>query len=392
MAKVGVLHHKSKAGAARVKHCRNVLRGRCQYYIVNPDGIKNKEIQAMIMQAIKDGHINKMVIDESTQYGNETTQNWAAARNISMGLRWFWMMTGTPGAPLAVYGQAKLMRPDSVPPSEYQWKMRTMRKSGPFKWVPLDDADDHIREVLQPSVRFEKRSVWKDMPKELIQVEQVALDPKAKMLLEILEEDGAAIVAGTEITPANAAVLAGKILQISTGTVKADEGESKRIPMDEKFERLMYLCQQTKGKTIIFANFTETIRYLKDLFDKTKLKADVVYGAVSSTKRTEVFHQFQNTNNLDVIICHPKTVSYGVELAAADTIVWFGPPMINAVIYQQAKERLFSSQQESSQPIIYQLVSLAVEKKMFKALDSGVSWQNGISEMFQEKTLNGKEL
>lgn len=88
-----------------------------------------------------------------------------------------------------------------------------------------------------------------------------------------------------------------------------------------------------------------------------------------------------------MIICHPKTVSYGVELAAADTVVWFGPPMISAMLYQQAKERLFSSQQQSAQPIIYQMASLASEVTMFNSLDAGVSWQNGISQMFEDHVI-----
>lgn len=382
--RVVVLHKKNHTGAKLVTYVRKQLQRGADYFIINPAGLKNPKILSLLVQARDKGIINKFVIDESTQYGNVSTANWKAANTFAKGMRWFWMLTGTPGGPLTVYGQAKMMNPNNVPERLEMWRLKTMTQVTEYKWVPMKDADDKIFAALQPAVRFKRSDVFKDMPEEIIIPVTIPLDPKAASLIKFLEEDGAAIVSGDQITPANAGVLAGKVLQISSGSLRMDNGSCKRVPIKDKVDWLKQIMSETPGKTLIFAHYQESIRHLNEVLNKDGIETDMVYGATKSSDRAEIFHRFQNGGSLQVLIAHPNTTAYGIELAAADTIVFWGAPQISPFLYAQAKGRLFSTQQKSDRPVIYQLSSTRTEEKMFRNLDNGASWETGVTDMFKE--------
>ena len=383
---VGVLWHKSKVGQARADYIEDELRQRKHFYLINPAGVKGEKILPLLIRAKKAGIFNCCVIDESTEFANPTTAQWKAAFTVTNDLPYFSMMTGTQGNPEQAYGQAKLMDISSVPSRKDVWRDQTMVQIAPYKWVPRKDAEERILKVMQPAVRFKKRDVWPDMPKEMIIPHKVPLSKKQQLMIDALRREKGAIVNGHEILPANAGVLAGKVLQIVSGTMILDSetGESLRLPIKERLDALLQLKKESPGKMIVYVNNRETVLYLQDLLTEKKVSSEVVYGEVAAHRRPEIFRRFMDDEDPEVIVVHPKTVSYGVELGAADQIVFWGPPTISPHLYQQVKDRLFSSHQKSEQPVIYQMYSTYAEKLMFNNLDDGVEWQTGVSDMFRD--------
>lgn len=398
-ATVGYLFGKQFTGRKRIKEVRRLLRLKKDYYIINPAGICITELRALLKGAIDDGQITKMVIDESTEFGNPSTNAWKAARELSATLRWFWMATGTPGDPMTVYGQAKLMNPNNpaIPSNKDVWKLRTMYQITETKWVPKPDADTHIYKALTPAVRVKKRDVWPDMPAELVIPVRAELDPKTAQIIRHIRNDGSVRVAGYEMTPSNGGVSALRQLQISNGIFKITEGEDTgkdsddsaeylHLPITQKIETLLYLLRQTPGRTVIYSTFKEASVYLQGELTKHGFKPAIVNGTVSPEKRGPIFNAFNSDpDGPDVLIAHPKTVSYGVELAGmCDTLIFYGVPYISAFLYQQAVERLFSGSQKSTCPTIYWLYSLSQELAGFKGLKDGVDFSTNMADMFKE--------
>lgn len=380
---VGVLHHKSKTGEKRKAYVRDLLAKQMPFYVINPDGVKL--LINELLKAKKDGLFNCLVIDESTEFGNPSTAKWAVVNELAKELRYLWMLTGTPGGPDTVYGQAKMMNPSSVPSRKDIWRTQTQKQVSEYKWIPRPEAEFLIRKVLTPAVRFKKRQVFKDMPEELVIPMKTELTSKQKLVMNTLTDDKGMILNGVEVIPANAAVLANKLNQIASGTLILDDKKKVRLPVDHRFNTLLQIMSESEHKSIIFANNTETIDYLKDLLEDKKIKSLVVDGRVAANKRPGIFKSFMNDPEYQVIICHPKTVSYGVEMAAADKAFFWGvPTTISAFLYQQAKERIYSLYQKSDRPAIYQLYSTNAEKRAFANLEAGVDWQTNVSDTFNE--------
>jgi len=381
---VSMLYHKSKTGAKRKEYCFDELKAKKNFYIINPDGVK--VINDTLKAAIKKGIITAVILDESTEFGNAETDKWKALYELVKNLRFFWQLTGTPGGPLTVYGQAKLKDPKSVPSRLHIWKMQTMRQLNEYKWVPRPEAEQMIRNVLTPAVRFRKRDVFKDMPEEMIIKRPVDLSAKQSMMMKILNDDGAMLLNGIEVEPANQAVLVDKIMQISSGTmiIDSDNNETVRLPVDDRVDAVLQLMHESPHKTIIIANYVETCSYISDLLTAKNVTNVVVNGGVKPSLRPEIFEQFMRDDGPSTLIAHPETIQYGVELASADKIIFWGAPRLSPFKYKQTKERLFSSFQKSEQPGIYHMYSTTIERDKFNALEKGEQWETNISDFFNE--------
>ena len=84
------------------------------------------------------------------------------------------------------------------------------------------------------------------------------------------------------------------------------------------------------------------------------------------------------------MICHPRTTAFGVELAAADTMIFNGPPISGSFIYGQAVERLSSIKQQAASIQIIQVTATSEERQFFKGLDSCLKEGEIIANMFKE--------
>jgi len=119
------------------------------------------------------------------------------------------------------------------------------------------------------------------------------------------------------------------------------------------------------------------------MINEAGYSAKMVNGSVTGSKRDDIFRDFMRPDGIHCMVCHPRTVGYGVEAGLADALTWWGPPLISAFLYKQVNERLMSSKQTSQFPTMYQLWSTPEERQVFAKLDAGVSWQEAAADLFK---------
>lgn len=140
---------------------------------------------------------------------------------------WLWMMTGTPAAqsPVDAFGLAKLVNPSAVPRFFSSFRDMVMQKVTNFKWVPKENATDTVFKALQPAIRFTKEECL-DLPDMVYVKRTVEMTRQQKKYYKQLKDTMVMQAAGEQITAANAAVNMNKLLQISSGAVYTDDGDS----------------------------------------------------------------------------------------------------------------------------------------------------------------------
>lgn len=89
---------------------------------------------------------------------------------------------------------------------------------------------------------------------------------------------------------------------------------------------------------------------------------------------------------MDVLIAHPRTTAFGVELASADMMVFDGAPLSGDFVFGQAVERLSSLKQKAKQITIAQVYSCTEERKVFLALIEGQSQAAVVADLFKSVT------
>lgn len=177
----------------------------------------------------------------------------------------------------------------------------------------------------------------------------VELDPKAKkaylelerkMVLELPEDE-------EEISVASAAALSNKLLQLGNGAIYDEDRQYHEIH-NCKIEAFLELIESLQGKpALVFYNFQhDRIRMLKAL-EKMKLR-------VRELKTTQDEDDW-NAGKIDVLLTHPASSAYGLNLQqGGNHVVWFGLTW-NYELYAQANKRLHRQGQQEK-VIVHHLI------------------------------------
>ena len=102
-------------------------------------------------------------------------------------------------------------------------------------------------------------------------------------------------------------------------------------------------------------------------------------------------HEFLDGKDPHVLVCHPRTTAFGVELASADYIICYGTPMTGAFMYQQLFERLSSARQTAEETFVVHLSAGKQDKLSFAALASGVNIERNIVNLFTQNIKDWNE-
>ena len=358
------------------------------YYITNYDSCRLSEPH--FIKAVNEGRIGGIIIDELTHVGNSTSKRFKSINNIAnkTGLDYVIGLTGSPVMnPETVFGMCKMINPNALPcTTKTGWLDLITKQYGslPHQRVVKQDTPEIIKKTMRPSVRFNKHDIL-DLPPVVTQDRFCELSKEQIVMREQFRSDYLALTeSGEVITAANGGVLYQKLMQVAQGFVTNNDGKPVYLEHKDRTATLIDIVEESANKVVIFCVYHATIAKLSEDLKAKGYAVGVVHGGVTGEKRSQILHDFQNTDKLTVLICHPVTTAYGVELAAADTMVFNGPPPLGNFIYAQALERLSSAKQKASSISVIRVMSSPEEVKFFKALDKGQDMGNFINKLFED--------
>lgn len=357
------------------------------WFITNYDTVRlHKDA---FMNAIKDGRISCLLIDELTHVGNAQSQRHKALYALAncTGLEYVIGMTGSPGCrPDPVYGMVRTINPQAMPfRTMGGWINHTTYQYGPqpFMRRPVSNCADIIHSVMQPSMRFCKEDVL-DLPPIVFQLRDCGLSKEQYRLLKEFREDAVAFAkSGEPITAANAAVLMSKLLQVPLGFVLHD-GEVTELDHAERDQTIIDIIQESNRKVVVFCMFKHRLAVLEQVLNKAGISAARIDGGVTGDRRAKILDEFSAKENPRVLVCHPTTVGFGTELSVADTMVIDGPPVLGDFSYTQMLERLSSPKQQADKISIIKIASTSEEQAIFSKLEAGQTAGRAVAALFEE--------
>lgn len=376
--KVQVVHGKN-----RIKS----LEKTADFYITNYDSIRMSEKD--FTKAIKEGRINAIVIDEITHVGNSASKRHKAIYNLCnmCGLKYVWGLTGSPADnPEMVFGMCRTINPERLPcTTKDAWINLTTYQSGPKSYIRTvaRGASEIIHNVMQPAIRFAKKDIL-DLPSVTTQTRTCALSANQTAMRNELKTEAIALLeSGERITAVNGGVLMNKLMQVALGVVRDDNKEPIVLAHKERTQAILEAIEETNRKVVIFCGYTAGIRILIDEISNAGYTCDMVDGSVTGNKRAQILHNFQYMKDPHVLVCHPTTTAMGVELSAADTMIFNGVPLTGAFVYAQSIERLSSAKQTADNINIIHIVSTEEEKKAIENLQRGYDLGKSIAALFE---------
>lgn len=349
-------------------------------YIINHDGVE------VIIDALmaREG-IDMLGLDELSVYKNKQTDMWKHAARLSSRCQRTVGLTATPmpTAPTDAFGQLKMITPATCQMTFGRFRDETMIKVSEYTYIKRQDAVDKVFKRMQPSVRFTRDECY-DLPPCQTVTEEVALSAEQKAMYAEMAGQCAAQIGANEVKAVNEADRINKLVQISLGTVYDKDRNVLELDAKARLSTLERLVEQSDSKVIVFTPYKSSLEKLYQHLSKRWAVAKVS-GDVGQAQREHIFTAFMHSDDPHVIVAHPATMSHGLTLTAASTIVWYGPPL-SLEVYEQANGRITRAGQKFAQYIVH-IAATKMEQKIYQRLQARADTQGLLLEMFEKQEL-----
>ena len=157
------------------------------------------------------------------------------------------------------------------------------------------------------------------------------------------------------------------------------------VPVDCKprLSECMEVLGQTDGKAIVFVPYLGVLRFVEAELRKHYTVA-VVSGATKAGERSNVFRAFQEDPSPRILLAVPQTMSHGLTLTAARTILWWSPVSSNET-YRQACARVDRIGKTHPCSVV-QLISSPVERALYANIAGKQEEQSALLAALTEDT------
>ena len=123
---------------------------------------------------------------------------------------------------------------------------------------------------------------------------------------------------------------------------------------------------------------------INGIFGRLQVDFDwcMVHG--DTKNRDELFNAFQLTDKYKVLLAHPGCVSHGLNLTAADTVIWY-IPITSYDTYEQTEARIRRTGQKHKQQFL-QMRATPIEDKLYSLLRQKATGQDKLLALFEDDT------
>lgn len=320
-----------------------------------------------------------IVLDESHKIKNHTRNRSRCLLEMALNARYRYILTGTPisnGQLENIWAQFAFLQPrkgawnhktqthtvesEIFDGTYYDWLDRYAllnKYYKPYRYRYVDELQDIIAEHSYRVLKSECLDLPDKLPDEIYDIHL----PKetAKQYKELHEES---VIEELEVLAKNPLARLTKLRQLCSGRINLpDEVVSAA---HEKIEALGEFLDGWSKKLVIFCEFSASIDDVCELLEKLKIKHVVLDGR---TKDKTIWKKFQTDEKIRVIVCQYQSANAGIDLFAADTMIFYEPTLSSNVL-EQAKDRIHRIGQHHPCSYIHFLTVGTIEKVIYRTL------------------------
>lgn len=325
-------------GSAKAR--RDALLADADIYTINYENIP------WLVEELKgDWFFDLIVADESTRLkglrARQGTQRAKALAKVAFKSEGFVELTGTP-APnglLDLWGQmwfldkgARLGKSFSAFQKEFFYPIS--RGGGATRWVEWklqDGSDKRIKRRIEdvsitvnPEDYFDvAKNIFNDI---VVELPREVMRQYRKFARELyLELEG-----GEEITASNAAVKTGRLLQMASGAVYAEDGEAYSVIHGAKIEALKSVIEEANGAPVLCAySYRHEVDRIRKAFPQARLL----------DKNPQTIRDW-NEGKVPLLLAHPASCGHGLNLQDGGNILVFFSCTWSLELHDQIVERI----------------------------------------------------
>ena len=351
------------------------------FFLINVEAFSRSSGSNAIKNIINEYHDTMMVIiDEATTIKNRQAKRTKELTKLCKPIKYKRILTGSPvtKSPLDLFSQCAFLNPNLLGYTSYYafrahfCVMKTIGVGQSGKQISLPLYFTNLNELEQKVKKFSyrvKKVDCLDLPSKVYVKRYVDLKGSQVQIYNNLKTFARAVFEDKEASYTNRLTEIIKLHQVACGYFVSDTGEKKDID-NPKLDELMNIIEETDGKMIIWANY---IHNIEKIIDKLKSvygdeSTVSIYGAVSVDDRQDAVSNFQTNKNTRFFVGNPTTGGYGLNLAAASTVVYFSNNY-DLEVRQQSEDRAHRIGQKNNVTYIDIITRQTIDEFIIKALN-----------------------
>ena len=341
--------------------------------------------------AIAYGPWKTVILDESSGFKTKTTARWKDAKVLTARASYVHELTGTPApnglmdlwAQVALLdGGQRLGRTLTIYRERFfhvgvtdKGRPKILDNGTVYGWDLNDGAADKIYALLSDICMSLDSQDHLDLPPVTRNLISVPIPAKARKAYQDMKKD---LVADLEIlgspvyTAANAAVMTGKLYQITAGFLYGDTTTDLH---EAKTKALAKVVEGTGSPVLVFYRFRHELARFKAAFPT----AETIDAPDAITR--------WNTGQIPILLAHPASAGHGLNLQhGGHTIVWTTLPW-SLEEHAQANARLARQGQADPVVIHYLLVPDSIDHAVLRLLDGKATVEQALRDALNKGEL-----
>lgn len=353
------------------------LSAEADIYVTNRDNIA-----WLVLKYGKRWPFDMVVVDESSSFKNPSARRFKALRSVRPFVRRLVELTGTPdpNGLMDLWAQLYLLdqgeRLGRTVTSYRQRYFTPGRGNGQvvYEWNARPQAREQISDKIGDICLSMKTEDYLELP-DLIEAGGSILLPELPKYKKF-ERDQFMELEGDDIEALTAAALANKLLQFTGGAVyDSTQAHEWHEVSRAKLEALRDIVESAGEPVLVYYAYqSERDRIREELQD---------FGPVLFSGEPETLAAW-NRGEIRVLLCHPASVAYGLNMqAGGHVLVWYTPTW-NLELYQQANARLHRQGQTRPVVIYHLICEGTIDARVMKALHSKAAGQDALMEELKQ--------
>jgi len=385
---VAVLHRKGKEQVWE-KH---------DVYVVNFEGLHWLLESGALQFLLKEKMVDTLVVDELSKFKHTNTKRFKMLKPWLHKFKRRYGLTGSPAANglMDLFGQVYVLD-RGVRLGEYitHFRANYFIPVGMYDWKPKPGADEAIYKALGDLALRMEAEDYLELPKQVDNVIQVELPPKARRAYDAMEDEMLAVVEDSgSITAPTAAAAVGKCRQMANGAVYKDRVDPVTgLPLekkewvhlhDAKIDALLDLVDELQGKPLLVAY--EYGHDLERLLKALPKGTPYIGGGVNATRAAEIERAW-NAGEIPILLGHPQSIGHGLNLQKgnAQTICWFSLTW-DFELYDQFNRRLRRQGNRAGQVFVHHIVARnTIDRAVLGALRGKKRTQDALLEALKKR-------
>lgn len=346
------------------KERRTALMQRADITIVN-----RENVSWLIEESGFPFDYDTVIIDELSSFKNHQSKRFKSLLRVRPKVKRIVGLTGTPSSNglMDLWAEFRLLdmgqRLGRFIGQYRNTFFKPDRMNGPivYSYKPLPGAEEEIFRRIGDITISMKACGHLKMPELISTTYEVEMSPDEVKQYDVMKQELVLALPEGEVTAANAAVLTGKLLQMSNGAIYTDEGNTMQIH-DRKLDALEDIIEGMNGKPLLVGywfrhDYERIVRRLTEI------------GVPFERLDSEASIKRWNAGQIQVGLAHPASTGHGLNLQdGGNTICWFSPTW-SLELYQQMNARLYRQGQKANTVVIIHIVTKGtIDSRVLKAL------------------------